>query len=160
MKYGTAINGSGAFGKRAKCPDGTSVSGGGLNVNEAFNFPYDLIESIPANYPPGSSTAKAWFTFINGPGMAATAATIYAVCMDDDDAKLKARREFFDSPMTTRQAARCSAAEGEADRSRWRPADAAGRDGDDVRCGQPSRREPQARRRRHGHGRQLGRRGS
>jgi hypothetical protein len=101
MKYVTAINPSGNFGKRAKCPKGSSVSGGGINVNEDFVAFYDIIESIPVNYPEGNSTAKAWFTFISGPGMAATAATVYAACMDDDDAKLKARREFFDSPMTS-----------------------------------------------------------
>ena len=97
----TAILPNGNGGKRATCPRGWSASGGGVNVNEDFTFYYELVESIPRDGNDAGERAESWFTFILGPGMAATGATTYAVCMRDDEAKIKTRLAFFDSPQDT-----------------------------------------------------------
>ena len=93
-KYVTSILPNGNGGKRAKCPNGTSATGGGINVNESFAFPYTLISSRPNRPDP-----TKWSIFILGPGMAATGVTVHAACLSDEDAKVKARQGLFDSPM-------------------------------------------------------------
>jgi len=92
-KYASAVLGNGNGGKSAKCPNGTTASGGGIDVNATFGFPYDLIQSAP-----NSPRPDKWSIFVFGPGMAATGVTVHAVCVPDDGAKLKARMDTSEVP--------------------------------------------------------------
>jgi hypothetical protein len=98
VKYVTAEISTGTGGKRANCPDGTTVSGGGVDTFELFGFPYDVLESIPLKYDPNSARARAWFAFTGDGGGGLDGATVHAACIADSDAVVKARREFFNVP--------------------------------------------------------------
>ncbi len=98
VKYEKADIGNGTGGKRVSCPDGTTVSGGGVDTFETFGFPYDILESIPVKYDPNSARARAWFAFTGDGGLGLIGATVHAACIVDSAANVKARREFFAAP--------------------------------------------------------------
>ena len=67
-KYGTKTFTPSLDTGKVKCADGSSASGGGINVNESFAFSYDLISSRPS----AGTSSDSWSNFVFGPGMAAT----------------------------------------------------------------------------------------
>ena len=147
VKNEAATIGNGTGGKRAFCPDGTTVSGGGVDTFETFGSPYSILESIPVKYDPNSARPRAWFAFTGDGGTG---------LIWRDGPRGVHRRQRAGQCQGQGRPLRCPCGRSdrgrgalltprEADRRRRSARDTTGRDHHDVRRRQPGGREPQAR---------------